>query len=330
MIKIFFINRNIFSPFTDDFSQKYFLNRGLVFTKNPFKADLFVSLSASIRSYRIYKFIFWFKKFIVWTNEPRFDYSERDYIDNNSVAMNVYTKNVFLHNLHFLGSYHCNFYVNLGINLWQPPYVTLTAEKLRNKKFCIAVFTYQEPEESAFFINSKNIDLYALRQNLACFLHDAGKADIVGSNWPDKISVLENSGFESGNLPAKSEWWDIKIELLKNYKFNICIENTAYPHYCTEKIWHAIAAGCLPIYYGKGTLIYETFPENSFIDAAKFESNESLLSFLEQMTPEEHIARYNVCLEVLRSSCAVRLANPELKTDVLNKFINVVYQLVSK
>ncbi|RZJ58447.1 MAG: hypothetical protein EOO55_00650 [Hymenobacter sp.] len=330
MIKIYFVNRNIFSPFTDGFSKQYLLSKGLILTKNPFAADLFISLSEEAKSYKIFKSLFWFRKFIIWTNEPRFNYSESSYVDKNSVAMNVYTKNVFLHNLHFLGSYHCNFDVNLGIVLHQPPYVALTAEKLKKRKFCAAIFTYQKPEKSAFIVNKKNIDLYALRQNLAYFMYLAGKADIVGSNWPAEISVVESSGFESGNLLEKTEWWDVKIKLLRNYKFNICFENTSYPHYCTEKIWHAIASGCLPIYYGEGTLIYETFPENSFIDAAKFKSNESLLSFLEEMTPEEHIARYNLCLEVLTKSCAARLANPDLKTDVLAQFVGVVYQLVRK
>lgn len=48
-----------------------------------------------------------------------------------------------------------------------------------------------------------------------------------------------------------------KIEWLKNYKFNICFENTTYPGYLTEKLIDAFAAGCIPIYWGDTTLIYD-------------------------------------------------------------------------
>lgn len=41
-----------------------------------------------------------------------------------------------------------------------------------------------------------------------------------------------------------------KIAFIKNYKFNICPENSDAPGYCTEKIFHAIQAGCIPIYWG--------------------------------------------------------------------------------
>jgi len=38
--------------------------------------------------------------------------------------------------------------------------------------------------------------------------------------------------------------------LLKQYRFNICFENSIYPGYCTEKLFRAKASGCIPIYYG--------------------------------------------------------------------------------
>lgn len=40
-----------------------------------------------------------------------------------------------------------------------------------------------------------------------------------------------------------------KIEALQDYRFNLCFENSAYPGYYTEKLLHAWAAGCVPLYY---------------------------------------------------------------------------------
>jgi len=39
-----------------------------------------------------------------------------------------------------------------------------------------------------------------------------------------------------------------KIRHLENYKFHFCTENSTSPGYITEKLMHAYAAGCIPIY----------------------------------------------------------------------------------
>ena len=46
------------------------------------------------------------------------------------------------------------------------------------------------------------------------------------------------------------QFGDNKKEYLKQFRFNICPENSDYPGYVTEKIFDAIAAGCIPIYWG--------------------------------------------------------------------------------
>lgn len=45
-----------------------------------------------------------------------------------------------------------------------------------------------------------------------------------------------------------------KIAWLKDYKFHLCFENSSYPGYLTEKLFHAYAAGCVPIYWGDTSL----------------------------------------------------------------------------
>lgn len=41
-----------------------------------------------------------------------------------------------------------------------------------------------------------------------------------------------------------------KIAFCRDYKFNICFENSSHPGYVTEKIMHAYAAQTVPIYFG--------------------------------------------------------------------------------
>ena len=51
---------------------------------------------------------------------------------------------------------------------------------------------------------------------------------------------------------------------MKRCEFNICPENSEYPGYCTEKIFHALEAGCIPIYWGVGP------PEKDIINRDKY------------------------------------------------------------
>ncbi len=325
MIKIFILRRGISFQFTNSLVEKYLNKNDISYTRNPLGADVLASISSRFRSYQLVSKLFFFKKFIVWTNEPRLDCNIENFSDRNRVIMNVYSGNVFLHNLHFLGAYHDDFSNALGIDLQSPPGAPLTAQKLRGKqKFCAAVIGYRDPQNSQLFLGGRDIDLFVRRQNLALFLYEHHRADIIGSDWPAGVATLESSGYESGN----TTWWDRKLALLQDYKFNICFENTAYPHYCTEKIWHAIAGGCLPIYYGAGTAIYETFPENSFVDASQFDTNEDLLAFLENISPAEHIARYNTCLEVMHRACTQRLESANADPVILEQFVNNIRQLV--
>ena len=55
-----------------------------------------------------------------------------------------------------------------------------------------------------------------------------------------------------------------KYNFLKKYTYNICPENSAYPGYCTEKIFHAFEAGCIPVYWGI------TLPEVELINENKY------------------------------------------------------------
>ena len=50
------------------------------------------------------------------------------------------------------------------------------------------------------------------------------------------------------------EFDDKKRIYLRDYIFNICPENSNADGYCTEKIFDAIAAGCIPVYWGSDNM----------------------------------------------------------------------------
>jgi len=326
MVKIYAVNSGS-QPFKDGFSFEYLKSKGVEYTGNPFTADILLAATPDVKRAKIFRWLFPFKKMAYWTNEPRFNTTTDHFDTSRSCTMNVYSGNVFLHNLHFLGSYHYDFENDLGIDLASPPGAPLTMESLAAKtKFCAALYVYKEPESSRLFIDGKDISLNGARQNLAAFLYEQNKADIFGSGWPEEIKVQEESGFDAGG----KTWWVRKMEVLQDYRFNICFENTAYPNYCTEKLWHAIAAGSLPIYTSFNSSVYDTFPKDSFVDASEFGSHQALLTFLENLSPEEHILRYNRCLTVMHNACKSRLTDPVMKTDVIDAFVEKISAFAKK
>lgn len=48
----------------------------------------------------------------------------------------------------------------------------------------------------------------------------------------------------------KTKFNDNKAEFLKQYRFYICPENASVEGYVTEKVFHCIGSGCIPIYWG--------------------------------------------------------------------------------
>jgi hypothetical protein len=242
------------------------------------------------------------KKFLVYTNEPRHSrliakqFRPAPLLPKIEV-MNVFTGDVFWHNFHFLGSYHFDTQGSLDIDLQRslPP---LSASDLgtSDKRPVAAFFTYRLDNDTSYVIEGVDCDLELARCSYARALHEAGLCDIYGGNWPPGVS-REDSGYTS-SPEAAIPWWTRKMSLLAGYRYNLCLENTSANYYCTEKIWHAIQAGTLPIYWGANNTIFEVFPRNSFIDLADFHSPEGLIEYLHMLTGDEYLERINKCREV--------------------------------
>lgn len=67
----------------------------------------------------------------------------------------------------------------------------------------------------------------------------------------DPISRVDCAGKLLRNTEELQEkFHDDKAEFLKMYKFFICPENISIQGYVTEKVFHAIGSGCVPIYNG--------------------------------------------------------------------------------
>jgi alpha(1,3/1,4) fucosyltransferase len=144
------------------------------------------------------------------------------------------------------------------------------------KKFCTIVFQNPKPNRLKmvnFFESKKNsgFDFY-------------GKC-------PKKI--VESSCFR-GPIPGIHSDTS-KIDVISQYKFYICFENTCIPGYITEKLMNCFTAGCVPIYLGAPN-VTSYIPKGCFIDYRDFSSNEEMYQFLKNMTENE----YEVYLQNIR------------------------------
>lgn len=90
----------------------------------------------------------------------------------------------------------------------------------------------------------------------------------------NKYKKIDGYGAPFNN---KSDGEYVKYQILSEYKFSICPENSSYDGYYTEKLLHAKTAGTIPIYLAdKG--VNRDFNTKSFINIADFNNLEDLLN----------------------------------------------------
>jgi hypothetical protein len=81
-----------------------------------------------------------------------------------------------------------------------------------------------------------------------------------------------------------------KLNVIRNYRFVICYENTRLPGYISEKLFDCLFAGCVPVYLGEPN-IGKFVPAECFIDRAAFATDAALAEFIRRM-PYAEYARY--------------------------------------
>lgn len=183
------------------------------------------------------------------------------------------------------------------------------------KQSCIRIFTTGENLSTDFNIADYGIDydlldfgerhlhypLYFFRQNdlrdaITRHLNSNKRkkfcAFMVSNKCGDRIRgdffrrLCEYKRVDSGGAWKNNVGTHIsdKMMWLKDYKFNLCFENSAHKGYVTEKLIQAFAAGCVPIYWGDESLCDERYADirpifnpKAFINIHNFDSIESAI-----------------------------------------------------
>lgn len=90
---------------------------------------------------------------------------------------------------------------------------------------------------------------------------------------------------ECSNGNSGLRWWDHLHCAMSHYKFVLAIENTVTESYVTEKLYYALDAGAVPIYFGAPN-VWDFVPPNSIIDGSKFSSMEELASYVKAVADD--------------------------------------------
>lgn len=81
---------------------------------------------------------------------------------------------------------------------------------------------------------------------------DYGTRDRICRDFDGVLPIAYAGKWRNNTDVLKAQFDDHKAECIRHYRFNICPENVDAPYYCTEKIFDAFSAGCIPIYHGSG------------------------------------------------------------------------------
>ena len=84
------------------------------------------------------------------------------------------------------------------------------------------------------------------------------------------------------------KYGDDKKRFISEYKFNICPENSNCMGYVTEKLFQAIDAGCIPVYWGSfNNPEPEVLNRNAIVFWEKDGNNDSVIELLERLNSSQ-------------------------------------------
>jgi len=105
---------------------------------------------------------------------------------------------------------------------------------------------------------------------------------VFNTDSPHRFEIVEKLGkYKKVDCYGKpfNNWFygeDVKLNTTSNYKFELCFENRIYPGYYTNRILHAKAAGCLPLYWADHSC-EKDFNIKSFVNMYDYKNIDSFI-----------------------------------------------------
>ena len=141
--------------------------------------------------------------------------------------------------------------------------------------------------------------LYKNRLDLIKVLEDKKGFDLYGTDWDlFRFNLFPFTFFNRFNFLKKimkpfmfkpvnyRGQIEDKLKLMSKYKFSLAFENNRFPGYITEKLFHPMMAGSIPVYLGAQNIKLHV-PENCYIDYEQFTTTNEFWDFIINMTEDD-------------------------------------------
>lgn len=171
----------------------------------------------------------------------------------------------------------------------------------------------------ASFIQRKN-SIYHMRGEATDWFMQHVPDDYVlyGRRWSKYSSALTDERLAQFKRVYRGGVKD-KIDALSHAEFTLAFENAIGNGYISEKIFDAMKAGSIPIYFGAPD-IDQYVPKDCYIDFRDFGSYEDLYAYLKNMSPEQKEA-YR---QAIRDFIVTFNNNPMDTRYVIQKMVKVM------
>lgn len=143
------------------------------------------------------------------------------------------------------------------------------SDDLAKRKFCNFIYSNPNSGEGSLV----RIDFC---KKLAKYKHVDCPGKILNNMKSDIIERYDN------------DWWQGKIDFIKNYKFTIAFENSRSEGYTTEKILHPFFANSIPIYWGNPVVTREFNPK-AFINCNDYENFDQVIERIKELDNNDEL-----------------------------------------
>jgi hypothetical protein len=213
---------------------------------------------------------------VFWTGEP-FNVHVNSITGNHKyLVISSLTTDGSSIRMPFASFAYIKFYIYDYINKYRP------FSCYSKKKYLLAHCSTRKTKERTLFMNTL-----------------LKKVDVVTSVWClgkdnqytcSKQNIDDNHfDYSKENIPRTASLKRIcsLIREYSNFKFVLAIENCEKDGYLTEKIINVFIAGSIPIYWGDHVYAKKLFNPNSFICIRDFDSYDSCIEYILNMTEEQ-------------------------------------------
>jgi hypothetical protein len=159
-------------------------------------------------------------------------------------------------------------------------------------------------------------DLYIERLKAVAQFADRPDFDTFGQGW-DRRHPAVPARLHAAFLRAYRGPAQRKLATLAQYRFALCLENSSFPGYISEKIFDCFFAGTVPLYLGAPD-VQDYVPANTFIDLRQFRDYAAVEQFLDSL--DEPIARsyIDAAEEFLHSPAFARFSHERFASEMID------------